>query len=149
MIGDVTYKARKKLKELLRIKTDTMTYKIFQGICTFALVDFAWIFFRAESVEIAISYICRMFTTFDVRDFLNESLFEMGLDMKEVYLLIFLVLFLFAVSLVQEKMVVRHWLTNQSTVFRWVIYLISVFFILLWGIYGEDYQQTQFIYFQF
>ncbi len=149
MIGDVTYDVRKKWKDFLKIRTDTVTYKIFQGICTFVLVDLAWIFFRAESIETAVSYICRMFATFDARDWLNESLFEMGLDIKEVYLMVFLVFFLLIVSLLQEKMVIRHWVIKQNAVFRWVIYLVSVFFILLWGIYGEDYQQTQFIYFQF
>ncbi len=149
VIGDITYKARNKLKEFLKIKTDTTIYKVFQGICTFALVDLAWIFFRAESIEIAVSYICRMFLTFDIRDFLNESLFNIGLDMREVYLLIFLMLFLFVVSLIQKRMSIRRWLTNQNIIFRWMVYLVSVFLILLWGIYGEDYQQTQFIYFQF
>lgn len=149
VIGNATYNARKELKKFLKIRVDTVSYKFFQGICTFVLVDLAWIFFRAKSVDTAISYICRMFATFDARDFLNESLFAMGLDIKEVFLLVFLIFFLLIVSFIQEKKVIRYWVMNQNIVFRWIIYLASVFFILLWGIFGEDYQQTQFIYFQF
>lgn len=149
VIGDVTYNVRKKLKERLRIKTDTTTYKIFQGLCTFTLVDLAWIFFRAESIGVAIQYIIRMVTTFDIRFLLNENLYTMGLDFKEIYLLIFLILFLIVIGVIQQKVVIRQWLVSQNMIFRWGIYLISVFIILLWGIYGADYQQTQFIYFQF
>lgn len=149
VIGDVTYNVRKKLKERLRIKTDTTTYKIFQGLCTFTLVDLTWIFFRAESIGVAIQYIIRMVTTFDIRFLLNENLYTMGLDFKEIYLLIFLILFLIVIGVIQQKVVIRQWLVSQNMIFRWGIYLISVFIILLWGIYGADYQQTQFIYFQF
>lgn len=149
VIGDATYNTRKKIIRLLRIRTDTSAYKIFQGVCIFALVDFAWIFFRAGSVMTAFSYIYHMFATFDIKVLFNQGLYAMGLDYKEVYLLIFLIMCLCIISMVQKRLIIRNWVANQNTMFRWIIYLASIFIILLWGIYGEDYQQIQFIYFQF
>lgn len=38
---------------------------------------------------------------------------------------------------------------SQGLWFRWLIYIGLLFMILVYGAYGLDYTQTEFIYFQF
>ena len=38
---------------------------------------------------------------------------------------------------------------KQGAWFRWAVYLGLLFSILIFGVYGNVYEQTQFIYFQF
>lgn len=38
---------------------------------------------------------------------------------------------------------------QQSSAFRWLFGIVILFVIIFFGAYGESYEQTQFIYFQF
>ena len=49
IIGHLTKAPREKIYSLLHIKTDSKLFAAWQRICTFVLVCFAWIFFRANS----------------------------------------------------------------------------------------------------
>ena len=50
VVGELTMPARKKLKKLFGLRETTLTQRIFQYICTFILIDFSFIFFRASSL---------------------------------------------------------------------------------------------------
>jgi len=43
----------------------------------------------------------------------------------------------------------RKKLYEQELWFRWTVYLIALFSIILLGIYGEQYNASAFVYFQF
>ena len=50
----------------------------------------------------------------------------------------------------QEKGIkIREELAKQNFIFRVLVYTIAVLFILIFGIYGPEYNESQFIYFQF
>ena len=44
---------------------------------------------------------------------------------------------------------IRSWFLSQGIWLQYVIILGAVFFILVFGIYGSNYDASQFIYFQF
>ena len=44
---------------------------------------------------------------------------------------------------------IREWILQQNLLFRWVVYFIAIFTILIFGFYGPNYDAAQFIYFQF
>ena len=44
---------------------------------------------------------------------------------------------------------IRRWLFHQGLWFQYLIILIAVFTVLAFGIYGSNYDASQFIYFQF
>ena len=57
---------------------------------------------------------------------------------------------LWIVSFMQERGIkIREELAKQNLVFRWIVYYIAIVYILIFGIYGEGYNASQFIYFQF
>ncbi|MBQ1211405.1 MAG: hypothetical protein IIX68_06360, partial [Clostridia bacterium] len=57
VIGELTEPVRKKCVEVCRLRTDWFVCKLFRGLITFALVDFAWIFFRCSSLTESMQYI--------------------------------------------------------------------------------------------
>ena len=71
----------------------------------------------------------------------------MGLDVKDLWVLFLSCLVLLCVSLMQESGIkVRETLAKQNLYFRWVIYLGAVFSLILFGVYGLNYNAADFIY---
>lgn len=115
---------------------------------TFILVDFSWIFFRANSFSEAKLLIKNMFY-FNPWIFTSGSIYKLGLDQKDFKMSILGILIVFIIDNIARNKDVRVELSNQNIVFRWAIYLSAICFILILGIYGAGYDANQFIYFQF
>ncbi len=114
--------------------------ELFSMIFTFALVCFAWIFFRAESLTHAGNYISHIF----VADFFKMP-FVATIPNKKIFSLIILLFFMIE-WLGREK---QHPLENLNLKIaflpvRWVSYMVLV--ALVFYFTGE---KQQFIYFQF
>jgi len=109
--------------------------EIFQIVITFLLTTIAWIFFRAESIHMAIHYIINIFT---------RSLFSTPVVFPKKILLFISLLTL--IEWWQRKK--QHALQFEDVpflkVFRWALYYLIIVSILLFG--GA---QQEFIYFQF
>lgn len=100
---------------------------------TFGLTVVAWIFFRADSITEAIVYLKSMV--------LNFSVEHPGVDLKPFMFIAFLII----VEWVQRSKLHALQLDQmQSTFLRWLIYLVIVFVIILFGA-----SSSSFIYFQF
>lgn len=129
-----------------KIKIDKNYKKIGNIIKTFLLVDFAWIFFVADSLKHAARIIYQMIKNLFV--FTKFRYMEYGLGNWVLIVCgIFVVLF---IDLLHEKECsVLVWLESKNIVIRWTIYMTLIWSILLFGIYGATYDTSQFIYFQF
>ena len=74
----------------------------------------------------------------------------MGLDRADMLVLAVALLVLLFVSIAKyKKMEIREWLSKQGLWFRYAVYLIALFTVLIFGIYGANYDAASFIYFQF
>ncbi len=139
----------KKLIEKLHINTETFSYKLFQIFRTTVLLFISRIIVKAPSLEDAGLMIKALFTTVDF-DFLlglNGEIYKMGVSQKEMSLLIFSILILLVVGVLQENgMKIRETLAKQNIIFRWVLVLAFIAFILIFGIYGPEYNSSSFIY---
>jgi len=142
---------KEKVNNTLQVKTESFSYKLMEIAVTFMLVDFAWIFFRADSVNDALIYCKRLFTKCDPWSLFNGAIYELGLDRFE-----FQVLMVSLLALVLSEFL--HYFKGQSIVmflkeqciwFRWLVLFILIFSILVYGIYGIQFESSQFIYFQF
>ena len=151
IVGDITKPFRKKLYRTLNCKTESFSFKAGQIVSTFILVDFAWIFFRADNINIAINYIQRMFTRWDPWSFFNGELYSLGLSRFEFNILIIAVVILFLSELIRyyKKQSVAEFLKEQCMPFRWVVVFGLIFSCIIYGMYGIDFDSAQFIYFQF
>ena len=148
IIGYVTKNARTKIINILRIKTEVFSYRLFRVLTTFILIDFAWLFFRASSFSSALLLIKNSFY-FNPWIFTDGSIYKLGLDAKEFTVAILSIGIIFIIDLLQRRKDVRSLLSNQNLIFRWIFYLVFIVGLMIFGMYGPSYSQQQFIYFQF
>ncbi len=111
---------------------------------TFALTTFAWIFFRAENLGHAISFIQSMFAGFLQASSIKES-FNFIVDTVGGTRLAILILFFITEWLGREnKYAIESLLISRSRLVRWTFYYSIVIVTILYaGI------EQEFIYFQF
>ncbi len=115
-------------------------------LVTFALVDFAWIFFRADSTVQALQILWQMVTCFNGAGALSGT--EIGRGELPV-LLVGIVCLLVVDYLKNKEIPLYDILMKQCIVLRYAFYVIAVELVLLIGYYGPAYDTSQFIYFQF
>lgn len=124
--------------------------KVFRMLGTFLLINFSWIFFRAKDLKSAVEIIKRMISVNNLWIVVDGSLGNMGLDFKDLFVLFISLEILIVVSILQYRNVrIRDCISRQNIVFRYMIYIAALVFIIIFGIYGVAYDATSFIYFQF
>ncbi len=137
-----TESVRARIVQAIGLGKFPTAYKLIQVGVTFTLVSFAWIFFRAASLDDALYIATHLIT---------PNLFSLGavselatfLNMAKVALAAIVVLE--AVQLVQRRGSVRERIAAQPAWVRWAAYYALVMGILLLGKFAEQ----KFIYFQF
>ena len=144
----LTAKMREKALAFCHVDVGTFSFRFGQRIATFALVTFAWVFFRAPTLADASSVLKRL-CVFNPWTWTDGSYLKYGLDAKDLDVLIFSLAVLVVVSILQERGSVRQMLARQTLWFRWMIYLLGIFSTLIFGIYGPGYNAAQFIYMGF
>ena len=147
IIGNLTAKPRAALRKGLRIGDNHPLRVAFQIFFVFALMTAAWIFFRAESVDQAVFIIKRILLI--ARDgFGTTPLTELGLSARRLWALpVFLAPF--AVEEVRKGLN-RNPLQPEN---RPWLYCLSVMALILaiavFGAYGTEFDQSEFVYFKF
>ena len=107
-------------------------------LITFALTVFAWIFFRAENVEHAISYISGIF---------NASFFSIPSFKRAALATLILIVFFMIIEWIgrENQYAIEKFLMKKSRTIRWAFY---GFLIILIGLFLQTHE-SPFIYFQF
>ncbi len=146
--GDMLKPVKTKFINRFKIDTNQFGYKLFQVIVTFILVDFAWIFFRADSFTKAVMMVKNMFY-FNPWIFSDGSLYEMGLDSKDFQMSVIGIMVILFINFLQRTKNLRVELSKQNILFRWVIYIAGAMLLLTFGVYGPAYDYQQFIYSHF
>ena len=151
VIGDLTAPLKKKINELFEVKTDCVSYKLGQMAVTFGLTAFAWIFFRADSLQQALLYIQRMAARFNPWVLFNGGMYTIGLDRYEANILIVAVFVLLLADIIRYRRGERldEFLQQQNFWFRWLVVIVMIVMVIVYGKYGPAYDANQFIYFQF
>lgn len=88
IIGGETELLKRRLERYFHVKTESVSYKFGQMLCTFLLVDVAWIFFRADNVSDACQYLWRIVTQVDPWALSNGTLYTLGLNITEIHIFI-------------------------------------------------------------
>lgn len=151
VVGDITKPFRQSLWKKTNAKTESFSFKLAQVVGTFVLVDIAWIFFKANSLGIAVDYCKRMFTKWDPWSLFNGELYNLGLDRFEFNILIVATVALLLVDLLRycKKQLITEFLQEQCIWFRWGVIFVLIFATIIYGMYGIQFDASQFIYFQF
>ena len=150
VIGEMTLPLRKKITDGLRLHRDSLGHRLFQGVVTFALVDFSWIFFRAGDLHGALEIVKSVLHADNPEILINGSLYRCGLDISNFLLMLAGIgILLFADRCRRRNIVVRDVILRQDGWFRWLFIAVAVTAILTFGIWGPNYDAAGFIYFQF
>lgn len=150
IMGEWLRPLRQRIKRLLHIDDGAASSRIVSMAVTFLLVDFTWVFFRADTLSDAIGILRQLFAGGYLSTLFDGGLYSLGLSRLDFRLGIFFILILLAVDVLHERNVrIRDWILRQALWFRWTIYLAAIFTILIFGFYGPNYDAAQFIYFQF
>ena len=136
--------------KVLHLNRNSLGHRLIHMVGTFILVDFTWIFFRAEGLKKAFKIIHSMVSIKNPWVLFDGSLYECGLDQKDFWLTLFCIgILLFADFCKKRGIMIRKIVLQQDYWCRWLFISLAIVFLLVFGKYGPAYDASAFIYFQF
>ncbi|GAA4434234.1 MBOAT family protein [Pontibacter saemangeumensis] len=153
VFGFLTSKRRDMLVRKIGLDRHEDFYRVVQVGTTFALVCFAWIYFRANSIGDAWYITTHIFSGLAESakaivsnvDFARLKLLYIGQQIEHYALAICFILILVLAELFQRKKSLRSAMSNASIIYRWGLTYALIITIILFGVY----ESNAFIYFQF
>ena len=130
-----------KATRFLRIDTETLAWKIFQRIRTAFLFCASISFDRAASFKSGLALWRRVF-----KGVFSSMHGIHGLSLKLILLIAFILIVEFREYKNSDNYIWQKRIAKQNLVFRWVIYDALIVFLLLFGMYGEGFNASDFIY---
>ncbi len=150
VLGDMLKPFREKIGGALKIKKDFIVLRILNAVITFVLVDISWILFRAGGIGTAADIFGRMTGAKDAAILIDGRAYEGVFDAGNYYLMLISIVLLLVVDIFHVKgFSFRKWLSERKIWIRWIAYFGLIFSILIFGIWGSNYNASNFIYFQF
>ncbi len=140
--------AFEKLNKAFKVDTENFGWHCWQMLRTFILCCIGRIFFRADGFMNALGIIGRMLMKTNPSSLLDPKV-PLGLETSNIVLAAICVLILFFVDVLQENMHIRETLSKQNIIFRWIIIFAGLFAVIIFGVYGPEYDASSFIYEQF
>lgn len=150
VINRITAPVRSRLTEGLRIKKDGLI-RYLEMFVNFIIVTLTWIVFRAGSLKLSIEYIAHMITRPDYGQFIREKTYRSIVSDRDMIINLAALLILLFFSLIRKNkgMMPDEYLMKKSYPIRAAVMMVLLFFIILFGQYGEDVYTQPFVYFQF
>lgn len=145
VIGTLTWKSRNRLLERIGLSKDSGCVVLVRRITTFLFVDFAWLFFRANSMSDAILLLKKLFGGWG--DSVSLTLDKMELGTVAILMTVLLILTLYMI----DKMLSYDDSPDGSAVltrggsFVWFIWAV----MFIWVLLLSKGMSSTFIYFQF
>lgn len=140
----------KKGISLFHVKETSLGWKLFQTLRTFILCSIGRFFSKSASCTMAFIMIQNIFLCPMPWQLVDGTLFNLGLDGKDLTVAFVMSVLLLLVDFAHERGIqIRESIASQGIIFRWLIYWTAFFLIIIFGIYGPAYNSTDFIYQQF
>ena len=140
----------KKITSALHLSNESISWNFFKTIRTFVILSFGRCFIRAGNLGQAADLFRRIFVGFKwqgIHILFDNSLTDYGLDYKNIDLILISVLLIILVDILHEhKVHIRSLILKQDIVFRYAVYLGAIFVIIIFGIYGPEFDSSSFIY---
>lgn len=139
------------VNKALKIRTESFFFRLFQMGRTFVIVLIGYIFDIAPSFRAAMEMFAAMIARQNIRGAMADiSVFD--LTKKDYLVLILGVIVMFFVSLIQEKnpdTTLRQLLDRKPFILRYLLILVAIMVLLVFGIYGPGFNPAEFVYMQF
>lgn len=144
--GHLTQKPRVVLCDKLGIDRSTVGYRLWQRFFIFCITSFAWIFFRAPGLSVALTYIERMFSQWNPWVLVDKSIYNMGLSTIEWNELFAAMAVWIVTAVCRERGSKADCLVQQNCCSKFLLFLVMLLTIIVFGMYGEGYSASNFIY---
>lgn len=145
IIGKLSSKLRSKFSKSIGLADFRALENILNISCTFTIVSFTWIFFRANNMHQSFYLIKNLFYDWNLND-AREALAALGQDGTSKIILAFFILCMLGVHYYQEQYgSISILLLKQNLFVRWSIYIFLILSICLFG----SFDRLNFIYFNF
>lgn len=149
VIGEMSKPVRNYLVKKCNIRRETFSHHLLKVLSTFILVDFAWLFFRAGTIEKSKEVFLHMFR-FNPEILIDGSLYTFGVGEQEFYFLLCALIILGIADYFKYKRInILEKLNHQEAWFRSAAFILLFWTVILFGVFGPEYEASQFIYFQF
>lgn len=131
----------------------------FRRAYVFILICFSWIFFRADSIDIAFQIIRNIYSELPLylgkmihqlfysldTSFLVETINQLGVSIRQFNIALVSLTLMFVYHRIEDKYDINTILDEKPRWFKWSFYYFILIYIFLFG----NFQSNQFIYFQF
>lgn len=140
----------KKLTKKLNIDTESGVWKNFQRIRTFLIFCGGRLMTAPGNIEVSIKILQSIFTNFNIWIWVDQSIYDLGLDRLNLWVGIFGVVLLCYVSYKQEHGTkIREKIAALPLPLRWILYYGLFFAVLIFGLYGSGFDASKFVYMQY
>jgi len=134
----------------LNIKTKNLGWQLLKITGTYVLVSIGRYFTRADGLKVALRMLNRTIENFNPASLFQGKNLNLGLDSKDLAVLIVSIFILILVEIFQEKgIIIRQKISEAHIALRWLIYLTAIMVVIIFGIYGLAYVEQDFIYMRF
>lgn len=132
-------------------KSSNVVCRLFRIIVTFVLVDFAWLFFRAESLSQAMAILYRIVFCFGLREMTYYGSYLLGQSKLNLILVLVGIVLVFLIDFLHEKNIIidRVAKCKVNIVIRWTVYVALTLLILLVVVRNYGQAASTFIYARF
>lgn len=132
---------------MLKIKQDGPVYRIFQSVRTSLLFAVGRTFTVAGSLTGFIIIWKQMFAEHRLWVLFDGSLYTHGLDRKDFYVALFGMALMFLVDILHERGIsIRAYIAEQKLLIRWIIFYGAIIALVIFGVYGPEYNAASFVY---
>jgi len=139
------------LTSALRIRAEALWFRIFQIFRTFLIVLVGYVFDIAPSFRSAMYMIGKMISGQNFTLFFSD-LNSLSLIKYDYLIILFGMLTMFVVSFLQERnsaTTLRQILDQKHFLVRYTLILVGILVLLVFGIYGPEFEPSAFVYMQF
>ena len=150
--GGVTANARARARRALGIREDSAFTRCYRRVFVFALVCLTYVFFRAPGIGAAAGVLRALTNPWRLSELAQGGLpaLDLGLTAAEWTVLLASAAALWLVDALHERGVcigaaVERW----PRCWRWFAYIAAVLVLVVFGVYGPQFDASRFLYFQF
>lgn len=149
-----THSLRARIAGALRLAewVPSAIVQLFQIGVTFCFVSFAWIFFRAGTIQDALYIVAHLGSGYgDLlhRASLRTLVTGLGLQLPDLTVVVLLIAMMEVVHLMQLRGSIRQMLARRPVYVRWAVYYIAVMVLIQLNTSSVPLGLRKFIYFQF
>ena len=146
ILGTVLTPEFKKLTAKLAINTESFGYQFFQMVRTYFLFVIGRMFTVTGSLEGFGKLVAGLFKEHRLWTIFDGSLYQHGLDYKNFCVAVIGITAIWISDILGERINIRESLSKQPLVLRWFVYYSGIVILLIFGMYGEAFDASNFVY---